>query len=307
MIEMVHASAYDIADSEWSEFDAQITDPPYSPHVHKNAASHRSGGVGSVSRDLGFEPLSNALRASLLVGASMVRGWSVFFSDLESIGVWKADAAGVRGLEYIRTVPWIRWSQPQLSGDRPPTGGEAVMHFLPEAVATADTLEESYDLASPAIMHFHPKGAKAWNGPGSLTHYYRRCLRASKKDPKHPTEKPLDLMLDMVSWFTQPGQSVIDPCAGSGTTILACQLLGRSGVGVELDEGHCARAQKRLTGGLSARDAARAVEWCDTTEADARRVPAPKSPEQRKTWERAQRRIEDAARVRASIKMKGTL
>lgn len=51
----------------------------------------------------------------------------------------------------------------------------------------------------------------------------------------HPTEKPVPLMADLVSLYTNPGDLVLDPFMGSGTTGVACLKLGRRFVGIERD------------------------------------------------------------------------
>ncbi len=62
---------------------------------------------------------------------------------------------------------------------------------------------------------------------------------------KHPTEKPVELMRVYVGNSTQPGQVVLDPFMGGGTTGVACAKLNRKFIGIELDEEHfdlaCAR------------------------------------------------------------------
>lgn len=62
----------------------------------------------------------------------------------------------------------------------------------------------------------------------------------------HPTQKPLRLMEAMIELATQEGQVVLDPFAGSGTTLLAAQRLGRNYVGVEVDPEYFGIAQQRL-------------------------------------------------------------
>lgn len=52
----------------------------------------------------------------------------------------------------------------------------------------------------------------------------------------HPTEKPLDLMRYLVRLATRPGGCVLDPFAGSGTTIAASVAEGMSAYGIELDK-----------------------------------------------------------------------
>ena len=62
----------------------------------------------------------------------------------------------------------------------------------------------------------------------------------------HSTVKPLDLMEWLVTLITAPGQRVLDPFAGSGTTIMACRRLGREGLGIEKDDDHAELARKRV-------------------------------------------------------------
>jgi len=62
----------------------------------------------------------------------------------------------------------------------------------------------------------------------------------------HPTEKPLSCMRAVIDAFTQPGDLVLDPFAGSGTTCAAAKQLGRRYVGIELDATYHAAAVARL-------------------------------------------------------------
>jgi 16S rRNA G966 N2-methylase RsmD len=63
---------------------------------------------------------------------------------------------------------------------------------------------------------------------------------------KHPAEKPLPLMRYLVEKMTQPGDTILDPFMGSGTTGVACVQTGRKFIGIEIDEDYYAIAQKRL-------------------------------------------------------------
>lgn len=64
----------------------------------------------------------------------------------------------------------------------------------------------------------------------------------------HPTEKPLELCQTIIE-NSQPGM-VLDPFAGSGTTLFAAKMLGRQAVGVEMDERHAETAAKRISQGV---------------------------------------------------------
>lgn len=66
------------------------------------------------------------------------------------------------------------------------------------------------------------------------------------RDRVHPNEKPVDLVRRFILWHTQPGDLVLDPFMGSGTTLRAALDLGRRAIGIELDESYCATAVKRI-------------------------------------------------------------
>ena len=59
----------------------------------------------------------------------------------------------------------------------------------------------------------------------------------------HPTQKPVDLLSMLIGQYTQPGETVLDPFAGSGSTLKAAQLTGRMAIGIEMDEEYCRRAR----------------------------------------------------------------
>jgi site-specific DNA-methyltransferase (adenine-specific) len=62
----------------------------------------------------------------------------------------------------------------------------------------------------------------------------------------HPTQKPIAVIRKLIETFTDPGDVVIDPCFGSGTTARACQELGRSFYGFEINKEFCRRAREEM-------------------------------------------------------------
>jgi site-specific DNA-methyltransferase (adenine-specific) len=64
----------------------------------------------------------------------------------------------------------------------------------------------------------------------------------------HPTQKPLELVRRLVAAATRPGDLVVDPFGGSGTTFVACEMLGRRWLGCERSAAYRAIARRRLKG-----------------------------------------------------------
>lgn len=74
-----------------------------------------------------------------------------------------------------------------------------------------------------------------------------RCMRPiSGKVKHHPTEKPVDILRQLIESSSVMGETVYDPFAGSGSTLIAAALEGRKAVGVEIDERYCETAAKRF-------------------------------------------------------------
>lgn len=75
----------------------------------------------------------------------------------------------------------------------------------------------------------------------------------------HPTQKPVSLLKQLIEIFTDEGQVVIDPCAGSGTTLRACRELGRSSYGFEISKEFYGKAMSEM---LAIRDEVEQIRMC---------------------------------------------
>jgi DNA modification methylase len=107
---------------------------------------------------------------------------------------------------------------PQFTGDRPGIGCEAI------TVA-------------------HRRGRKRWNGGGKRG-IYRVAIESGERI--HTTQKPLELIEALVRDFTDPGELILDPFAGSGTLHVAAKRPGRNALGWELNEAWHAAAVRRI-------------------------------------------------------------
>lgn len=64
----------------------------------------------------------------------------------------------------------------------------------------------------------------------------------------HPTEKAVGILTPLIRSFSQPGEVVLDPFSGSGSTAVASALCGRRYLGIELEARYCTIAERRLAG-----------------------------------------------------------
>ncbi len=197
--------------------DHVIGDPPYRSKVHRRHRTARMGAGGvTAEQDLGFEALTPEVRRRAAETiASVVRRWVVLFSDLEGAGAW-SDELEAAGLEAIQVGIWLKTNaMPQFTGTRPASPAEALV-----------------------VAHAKNGGrprAKRWNGGGRPLCYRGPSPRRRGAGPGHPTQKPLWLMEAILREFSDPGECVADPFAGSGTTLVAAARMGRAAWGWERD------------------------------------------------------------------------
>jgi DNA modification methylase len=207
--------------------DHVITDPPYEAQAHtkgRRIVNPRTGEIRMAP--LSFAPMDAKTRDWFGVECGrMVRRWCLVFCQIEAAMEWRA-AVEAGGMRYMRTMVWAKPNgQPQLTGDRPGVGFEAIM-----------------------AAHVH--GKSRWNGGGRRGWFEHAVDANFSRTPRyHETQKPEPLMREIVSLFTDAGEVVLDPFMGSGTTLVECKRFGRMAIGVELEERHCESAAKRLAQG----------------------------------------------------------
>jgi DNA modification methylase len=216
--------------------DHVITDPPYEAEAHtKGRRVGRANGATELQdkwawkgphgtlryQHLDFPALDEELRQFVACSfARLTKRWCLVFSQAEGAHIWESELR-LAGLSRRRWCVWTKPDgQPQFSGDRPGVGYETI-------VAT------------------HAAGRSTWNGGGRIGVFVHP--KTNQGGTGHMTEKPLPLMRELVSLFTDPGETILDPFMGSGTTLRAAKDLGRRAVGIELEEKWCEVAAKRLS------------------------------------------------------------
>lgn len=195
--------------------DVIITDPPYSEYVHTRSrgsspgsVAKRARGIIKQKRNFDFDYLTpDVLHFAAYHFGRLAKRWVLVFCAVEDSQSW-ALALRLAGLEYVRTLAWIKeGGTPQFTGDRPAAGFEA-------------------------IVLAHPPGRKTWNGGGRAGVYH--CPIAHGKR-EHTAQKPLHLIEMLVRDFTGHGELILDPFAGAATTGVAAKVNGRRFIGMEKD------------------------------------------------------------------------
>ena len=88
---------------------------------------------------------------------------------------------------------------------------------------------------------------KPIRGTGKMIFNWFEWQKDGKEVPKlHPTQKPIKLLKQLIEIFTDEGDVVIDPVAGSGTTLRAAYELGRNSYGFEVDRNFCKMANEKM-------------------------------------------------------------
>lgn len=96
-----------------------------------------------------------------------------------------------------------------------------------------------------ALLFYRDKLPK-FNNNGRMIFNTMPMDRDTETPRIHPTQKPLSLLKSLIEIFTDRGDVVIDPCAGSGSTLLAAEQLGRKAYGFEIKKEFCKAFEEKL-------------------------------------------------------------
>lgn len=98
-----------------------------------------------------------------------------------------------------------------------------------------------------ALVFYREKFPKFNNNGHMVFDWFEWKRDNSKVYPRvHPTQKPVSLLKRLIEIFTDEGDVVIDPCAGSATTLRACQELNRNSYGFEIDKKFYSDAKEKM-------------------------------------------------------------
>lgn len=203
---------------EAESIDAIVTDPPYGTHVERDGYGRRHKWQGN-QRIAGDEDLS-LFAASLPLMRPLVKpdGWVIFFSSpkrRDEVGSICRDA----DLTVYDEVVWDKKS-PGLGGG---------IRYQHESILLCS-------FGCPVGRCGLPSVLPEWVPKGQYCH----------RQQYHVHEKPVGVLSKLVCYATDEGDLILDPFAGSGSTLVACQETGRRCVGIECDEQYIPVARQRL-------------------------------------------------------------
>ena len=205
------------------------TDPPYGHGNHDGDWNARL----NEHRGIENEPIANDEPDTMrqVVDAMLLEAVRVLKSDCccccccggggpRTTFAWVAQRLDEKGMQFFHSVIWDKVN-PGL-GWRYRRQHEMIMvaHKQRSTLRWADT-----EVACPNVLQRTPV----------------------RDNRYHPNEKPVSLVATFLQLHTLPGDVVLDPFMGSGTTLVTGKRMGRTVIGVEIEEKYCEIAAKRLS------------------------------------------------------------
>jgi DNA modification methylase len=209
------------------------TDPPFGVRYESSGRVTRARKQGISKASAGVQPLQNDGRndlPSLLAGVfeairpSLEPGCRFYICSApgENETITRCAIRGMAGWRLHQGLVWVKDSM---------VLGHSDYHYRHETILYGSTKTKTGRVGRGAHA-----GSK-WRGGHAQTSIFE--VARPKRSELHPTMKPVTLIRRMLANSTRRGDVVLDPFAGSGSTLVACEMLDRRAVLVELDPKYC--------------------------------------------------------------------
>lgn len=207
--------------------DLIVADPPYNVSVKggnlenilstKKHAGKAAGRRDFGEWDYGYSPTETIAEMDRLLSAC---GQVYIFTLSELIGEW---ITGLKqSFEGVKIIDWIK----------------------PDPVPS---VRQRHWCSANEFIVWAWRGKHTFNYLGHSQMYTWQMYQAPKTIERvHPNQKPVPLLKKLVTVSSNPGDIVLDPFCGSGSTGVACIKSGRNFVGIEKDEHYFEIGKKRL-------------------------------------------------------------
>lgn len=227
-ITIYHGDALEVLGAIEHPVDAVLTDPPYASGTRKEAQKDNSGamlrGERFASRPIDLDQMTTTgfvwlMRQTALRSYPLLPDGGSFLSFID----WRQWPNLVGALETCnyRVQQMVVWDKGSIGMGNGFRGQHELICHASKGV--------------PTVLD---------RGVGNV-------LRYPRQEPiDHPSPKPQALMGRLLDVVTAPGDLVLDPFMGSGTTLRAAKDHGRRCIGIESVEAHCETAAKRLAQGV---------------------------------------------------------
>jgi site-specific DNA-methyltransferase (adenine-specific) len=232
--------AIDLRLGDWREVladvescDAVITDPPYGARTHEKQdhGRHKApSGLWVTSHGIGYGALTPDDAAEIAGLAGRCAGWFCAMTSHDLIDAYTAALESNGRYVFAPLAIVQKGMNVRLAGDGPSNWTVYMVVARPRSgpITKWGTLPGAY-VGTP------------WEAGES----------AFKRVKAVVGGKPLWLMRAIIRDYTKPGDLIVDPCAGGGTTLIAAAMEGRRAIGAEIDPETYAKAKRRISAGYT--------------------------------------------------------
>lgn len=206
-------------------YDLIIADPPYG--IDASGAGFRARSVIHHNYKDDVETAKNIILCILTEGFRITkqRANIFIFCDIDLFPWLKATASNMGWTVFRRPLIWMKSESEGLA----PWGGQGPR-------------------ITTEFIFYATKSQRGLNASPTDVFDDRRVSRATRI---HAAEKPVSLFKALISCSTLPSDSILDPCCGSGASLVAAGELGRRGLGIELDSDYFNSALTNVFGNKS--------------------------------------------------------
>lgn len=164
------------------------------------------------------------------------------FRDFKYTMVWEKSKA--TGYLNAKKQPLRAHEDIVVFYKKQPTYNPQMTEGTPYDKGTAVRDTEAYGVQTKAV---HVKNDSGLRYPRSVIYF----KTAESEGKHHPTQKPVELYRWLIRTFSNPGDTVLDPCMGGGTTGIAAKMENRNFIGIEREEAYYNVAKQRIEDTIS--------------------------------------------------------